>query len=128
VRSDFKINPFKILQETKDYWVIDKAPGTLVIPGREGHQSVEPVLCQWLELETHQKPYVVHRIDKETSGLVLVAKILSFIGEPISGLKIMKSKKPIRHFVWGGHLFHFLVLNLRLNLKPVSLKWSVLRY
>jgi 23S rRNA-/tRNA-specific pseudouridylate synthase len=59
-----------VLKTTPEWAVVAKPSGWLTIPGR-----VEaPVLSRWLEEELGEKVFVVHRIDRETSGLVLFAR------------------------------------------------------
>ena len=59
--------------ENRDEWIaVNKPSGWLTIPGRSQEGSV-PVLSEWLSREI-PSPFIVHRIDKETSGVLLVAK------------------------------------------------------
>ena len=63
--------PFDIVFEDQLLIVVNKAPGVLVVPGR--NNDVSPVLTHLL---TRHTPVVlpVHRIDQWTSGLVVLAK------------------------------------------------------
>jgi 23S rRNA pseudouridine1911/1915/1917 synthase len=65
-----------IVYEDDDIAVIDKPPGILSVP-LERNRGV-PSVFDWLEREMRshgkQRPLVVHRIDQDTSGLVLFAK------------------------------------------------------
>ncbi|RYZ35748.1 MAG: RNA pseudouridine synthase [Myxococcaceae bacterium] len=49
--------------------VVDKPAGVLVIPGREGG----PCLRDTLEAELGRKVFVVHRLDRDTSGVLVFA-------------------------------------------------------
>ncbi|MBI5464919.1 MAG: RluA family pseudouridine synthase [Ignavibacteriales bacterium] len=62
---------FTILYEDKDILVVDKPSGYLVLPDR--YDASLPNLVRVLSVR-RGKVFVVHRIDKETSGLVLFAK------------------------------------------------------
>ncbi|MFN8266303.1 MAG: RNA pseudouridine synthase [Chitinophagaceae bacterium] len=63
-------NKIDVIAET-DHWIaLNKPSGLLSIPDRE--QS-EPSLKDWLN-EKYGKVYIVHRLDKFTSGLILFAK------------------------------------------------------
>lgn len=63
-------NKVEIIAET-DHWIaLSKPGGMLSIPDRE--QS-EPSLKDWLN-EKYGKVWIVHRLDKFTSGLILFAK------------------------------------------------------
>ncbi|QQR47980.1 RNA pseudouridine synthase [Myxococcus xanthus] len=59
----------RILFEGGGVLVVDKPPGMLVIPGREGG----PSLRELLETQRRQKIFVVHRLDRDTSGALVFA-------------------------------------------------------
>ena len=62
----------EIVYEDADLWVVNKPSGMLSVPGKTNRESVISLLqarCQ--EGET---PLVVHRLDMDTSGLLVVAK------------------------------------------------------
>lgn len=72
--------PFDIVYEDDDVLVIDKRPGLVVHPG---HGNYTGTLLNGLFYYFQDKkdaagnpivPYLVHRIDKDTSGLLLIAK------------------------------------------------------
>jgi len=71
--------PLNVLFENEDVIVIDKPSGMVVHPAA-GHSSgtlVNAVLGYDPEIEGiggEERPGVVHRLDKETSGLILIAK------------------------------------------------------
>lgn len=71
--------PLDIVFENDDVIVINKPPGMVVHPGA-GHASgtlVNAVLGHDPELEgvgDEARPGIVHRLDKDTSGLILIAK------------------------------------------------------
>lgn len=71
--------PLEIVFENKDLLVVDKPAGMVVHPSA-GHHSgtlVHAALAHAPDLEGvggEQRPGVVHRLDKETSGLILLAK------------------------------------------------------
>lgn len=60
-----------LIAETADWWVVDKPSGWLTIPGRD---TDAPVLSAWADREAGCRLYTVHRIDRETSGVVLFAR------------------------------------------------------
>jgi 23S rRNA pseudouridine1911/1915/1917 synthase len=71
--------PLEIVYENEDLLVIDKPAGMVVHPaaGHETGTLVHAVLGYDPELEGiggEERPGVVHRLDKETSGLILLAK------------------------------------------------------
>lgn len=71
--------PLNILFENDDLVVIDKPAGMVVHPaaGHEQGTLVNAVLAHDPDMEGvggEQRPGIVHRLDKNTSGLILVAK------------------------------------------------------
>jgi len=71
--------PLKVLYEDKDVIVIDKPAGLLVHPaaGQKSGTLVNAILarCPDLgEIKGSIRPGIVHRLDKDTSGLMMVAK------------------------------------------------------
>lgn len=64
--------PLQILYQDSDLLAVEKPSGQLVIPGR-GEGLGEPML-QELERTLGRKIWVVHRLDRGASGLVLFAK------------------------------------------------------
>ncbi len=71
--------PLRIVYEDGDLLVVDKPPGMAVHPA-PGHSSgtlVHAVLAHCPGLSTvggEGRPGIVHRLDKDTSGLIIVAK------------------------------------------------------
>lgn len=61
-----------ILFENDKIIAINKAPGTLVIPDQ--YTTVEHTLVGQVSNYLNKKAFVVHRIDRDTSGIVLFAK------------------------------------------------------
>jgi len=71
--------PLDIIYEDDDLLVIDKSAGLAVhpAPGHPGHTLVNAVLAYLPDLADDDdtlRPGIVHRLDKDTSGLILVAK------------------------------------------------------
>ncbi|MFH1031278.1 MAG: RluA family pseudouridine synthase [Chloroflexota bacterium] len=71
--------PLRIVYEDDDLLVIDKPPGLAVhpAPGHLSHTLVNAVLSYFPHLASmgdSLRPGIVHRLDKDTSGLMLVAK------------------------------------------------------
>jgi 23S rRNA pseudouridine1911/1915/1917 synthase len=71
--------PIKIIYEDDDLLVIDKPAGLTVhpAPGHPSHTLVNAVLSHLNEFEDDgesTRPGIVHRLDKDTSGVMLVAK------------------------------------------------------
>jgi 23S rRNA pseudouridine1911/1915/1917 synthase len=70
--------PLKIIFEDTDVLVLDKPQGMVVHPGagNQTHTLVQALLFHTRQLSTinPQRPGIVHRLDKETSGVMVVAK------------------------------------------------------
>ena len=106
------IKPFKmhldILHEDSDIIVINKPPGVVVHPGAGNYQEtlVNGLLfhCRnkLSEVGGKLRPGIVHRIDKDTSGLLVVAK------NDLSHIKLSKQfsdhtiKRTYEAIIWGS--------------------------
>lgn len=71
--------PLRIVYEDGDLLVVDKPAGLAVhpSPGHERHTLVNAVLAHCPEVSGaggEGRPGIVHRLDKDTSGLIIVAK------------------------------------------------------
>ena len=72
--------PLEIVYEDEDLLVLDKPPGLVVHPaaGNETHTLVHALLShcqgQLSGIAGVARPGIVHRLDKDTSGLMMVAK------------------------------------------------------
>ncbi len=70
----------KIIHDEKDFAVIDKPAGLVVYPGtkHEGKTLINGLLAIWPEIrnvgEDPLRPGIVHRLDKDTSGIMIIAK------------------------------------------------------
>jgi 23S rRNA pseudouridine1911/1915/1917 synthase len=71
--------PLKIIYEDDDLLAVDKPAGLTVhpAPGHPGHTLVNAILAHFphlADIGDWLRPGVVHRLDKDTSGVMLVAK------------------------------------------------------
>ena len=71
--------PLSIIYENDDVLVVDKAAGLTVhpAPGHPDHTLINAILSHFPDLadvSDSLRPGVVHRLDKDTSGVMLVAK------------------------------------------------------
>ena len=62
----------EIVYEDDDLWVVNKPSGMLSVPGKSHRESVISLLQE--RCQEGETPLVVHRLDMDTSGLLLVAK------------------------------------------------------
>src|SRR6476660_3328621 len=72
----FKTADLSILYEDEYLIVLNKPAGLLAVPleRQEDEPSIERYLEQHMRSHGKRKPFVVHRIDRDTSGVVLFAK------------------------------------------------------
>ncbi|MGH9348089.1 MAG: RluA family pseudouridine synthase [Vicinamibacterales bacterium] len=71
-----RIPGLRVVYEDDVLYVIDKPAGLLTVPlpRRDGAPSVYHLLERHLRPRGKRRPFVVHRIDRDTSGLVVFAK------------------------------------------------------
>jgi 23S rRNA pseudouridine1911/1915/1917 synthase len=74
--SPRRAGPLHIVYEDDDVIVVDKPAGLLAVPlpSRKGAPSVVEEIERHLRSHRRRRPFVVHRIDRDTSGLVVFAK------------------------------------------------------
>ena len=60
-----------IIFENEQFVAINKPPGLLTIPDR--HDDILPSLYKMLQ-QKYEKIFIVHRLDRDTSGIILFAK------------------------------------------------------
>jgi len=98
--------PITILYEDDDLMVVDKPPGLAVhpAPGHPSHTLVNALLALRPNLSGIggvQRPGIVHRLDKDTSGLMMVAKNDAAHHSLSSQLQRRKIYKRYLALVWG---------------------------
>lgn len=121
-----------VVFEEKDFVVLNKPAGVLVHATR-GHEALAPtvvdfVLRKYPEARSvgddpETRPGIVHRLDKDTSGVLVVARTKDFF----SHLKGLFQKSMVRKtycaLVWGRVPLEG-VINMPIGLKPGSVKRS----
>ena len=90
----------RILFEDEHLLAVDKPIGQPVIPGRNLRDALPP-LVESVSKKIRKKAYVVHRLDRETSGLVLFAKDASTHRELCLLWEQREVEKKYRALVWG---------------------------
>ena len=77
-KSRQRLHGIRILHEDPDVIVIEKPAGLLVQALRHGREpSVEAILTDYVrkgQWKSRKQAYLVHRLDRETSGVMMVAK------------------------------------------------------
>lgn len=74
--------PFRVLHEEEEFLIIEKPSGVITHPSGRHHTGtlLQGLLYKYPELKNWKglgKPGLVHRLDKETSGIMIVAKTAS---------------------------------------------------
>lgn len=84
----------RIVYEDEALVVVDKPPGLLTVPlgHRPDEASVQSLLEERFTFARHTRPLVVHRIDRDTSGLVVFAKST----RALSHLKTQFERRSVR--------------------------------
>lgn len=74
-RKTEKPQPIKILLDNEDFIAIDKPAGLLSVESDKERECAYAYVCRYLQSQgKNVRPYVLHRIDKETSGVLVFAK------------------------------------------------------
>ncbi len=97
--------PLAVVYEDSHLLVVNKPQGTVVhpAPGNYENTVVNQLLhhCQNLESDTVIRPGIVHRIDKETSGLLVIAKNTKTHGALVEQFAAHTVQREYRALVWG---------------------------
>jgi len=99
--------PLKILHEDASLLVLDKPPGLVVHPGSGARSGtlVHALLHHCRDLSGIggvERPGIVHRLDKETSGVLLVAKDDLTHRALVDQFRSRSISKVYRALVWGS--------------------------
>jgi len=98
--------PLNIVFEDRDLLVVNKPPGLVVhpAPGHRGGTLLNALLhhCPELtEIGEVSRPGLVHRLDKDTSGLLVVAKTALAHQSLVSQFQAREIRKTYLALVWG---------------------------
>ena len=91
-RKEVDIYDDYILENNENFVVINKPPGVAVQSGTKSFKNIIDVLKE-TKYFNHYKPYIVHRLDKETSGVLIVAKTREYAQLFTSLFRIRKIHK-----------------------------------
>jgi len=97
--------PLSVVYEDRDLLVINKRAGLVVHPAA-GHQTgtlVNAIIARYPDVQIGNtlRPGIVHRLDKDTSGLIIVARNDRAQGAIQSQIKDRKVTKEYIALVWG---------------------------
>lgn len=95
--------PLEVVFEDDELLVINKPAGLVVHPaaGNWSGTLLNGLLFHYPELEKIPRAGIVHRLDKETSGLLVVAKTLEAQTSLVRQLQARTVKREYRAIVWG---------------------------
>jgi len=99
--------PLDILYEDADCLVVNKAPGIVVHPaaGQRNGTLVNALLYHCADLAGiggERRPGIVHRLDKETSGVMIVAKNMFTFQHLVGQFKNRTVQKEYVGLAWGA--------------------------
>jgi 23S rRNA pseudouridine955/2504/2580 synthase len=89
-----------IIENNENFIVINKPSGIAVQSGTKSFKNVVDTLRETKYFE-ESKPYIVHRLDKETSGILIVAKTREYAQLFTSLFRIRKIHKTYLAVVYG---------------------------
>ena len=106
-----KIN-FSVKDETSEYIIVEKSPNLIMHPGAGNEQGTlaNGLLFRFPELAKLPRSGIVHRLDKDTSGLVLVAKTNDFRNHIVSEFQNRNVKK-FYHALIKGNIVGQTIIN-----------------
>ncbi len=106
-----KIN-FNVKDETSEYIIVEKSPNLIMHPGAGNEQGTlaNGLLFRFPELAKLPRSGIVHRLDKDTSGLVLVAKTNDFRNHIVSEFQNRNVKK-FYHALIKGNIVGQTIIN-----------------
>ena len=89
-----------ILEDNKNFVVINKPTGIPVQSGTKSFKNIIDILKKTKYFE-NSKPYIVHRLDKDTSGVLIIAKNRKYAQLFTSLFRIRKIHKTYLAIVYG---------------------------
>ena len=99
-RKEIDIYDDYILENNNNFIVINKPSGIAVQSGTKSFKNIIDVLKDSKYFE-NTKPYIVHRLDKETSGILIVAKTREYAQLFTSLFRIRKMHKTYIALTYG---------------------------
>ena len=89
-----------VIEDNENFIIINKPSGISVQAGTKSFKNIIDAIKN-TKYFTNSKPYIVHRIDKETSGLLIIAKNRKFAQLFTSLFRIRKIHKTYLALVYG---------------------------
>jgi len=119
--------PIDILYEDHDLIVINKSAGLVThpAPGHEADTLVNALLYHCKDLQGiggELRPGIVHRLDKDTSGVLVVAKNEQAVAALVAQFSSHTTEKEYRTLVWGHPRPTLGTINKPIGRNPVHRK------
>ena len=89
-----------VIENNENFIIINKPPGIPVQSGTKSFRNIIDIIKNTKYFE-NSKPFIVHRIDKETSGIFIIAKNRKFAQLFTSLFRIRKIHKTYLALVYG---------------------------
>jgi len=89
-----------VIENNENFVVINKPAGIAVQSGTKSFKNIIDILKKTKYFENH-KPYIVHRLDKETSGVLIIAKTREYAQLFTSLFRIRKIHKTYVALTYG---------------------------
>ena len=89
-----------VIEDNENFIVINKPTGIPVQPGTKSFKNIIDILKNSKYFE-NSKPFIVHRLDKETSGVLIIAKNRKYAQLFTSLFRIRKIHKTYLAIVYG---------------------------
>ncbi len=115
-KKDLSFSNNLFIDDNNNFSIINKPAGIAVQPGTKSKRNIIDILRSTIEFK-NSSPYPVHRIDKETTGLLIVAKNRKYAQIFTSLFRIRKINKiylgivvgemPNKTGVYEDHIFHY---------------------
>ena len=99
-RKEVDVYDDYVLENNENFIVINKPSGIAVQSGTKSFRNIIDVLKN-TKYFTNSKPYIVHRLDKETSGILIVAKNREYAQLFTSLFRIRKIHKTYIALTYG---------------------------
>jgi len=99
-KKDLTFSTNIIIENNENFVVINKPAGIAVQSGTKSRKNIIDILRKTKEFDGYQ-PYTVHRIDKETTGILIIAKNRKYAQLFTNLFRIRKIKKTYLGLVIG---------------------------
>ena len=100
-KKDLSLSSSLFIENNENFVVINKPPGIAVQGGTKSKKNILDILRGTKEF-LNSTPYIVHRIDKETTGVLIIAKNRKYAQLFTSLFRIRKIHKSYLGVVVGG--------------------------